>query len=74
MLVGENAVAQHESRARLHRVLSEESRHELRRGFPDHGIEPRVESSKLRPESDQANSAIEDGQMSPPKGRDGENG
>jgi hypothetical protein len=67
MLIGKDTVAKHEPRTGLHGVLRQKPRHQLGGCFPDHRVQARVEAGELRPESDQANPAIELGQWITPQ-------
>jgi hypothetical protein len=58
MLIRENAVAEHEPGARLYDMLCQEPGPDLGGGFPDPGIQPRIEIGELGPQPHQTDPAI----------------
>jgi hypothetical protein len=58
MLLRENAVAEHEPGAGLYDMLCQEPGRELGGGFPDSGIQSRIEIGELGPQPHQTDPAI----------------
>jgi len=59
MLLRENAIGEHIPRTGLHGMLRQQSGGELGGGFPDSRLQARIKMSKLRPEPNQSDPAIE---------------
>ena len=59
VLIRKNPATEHVSRAGLHRMLRQEPGRELSGGFPDHGVEARVEAGELGPQPHQTNPAVD---------------